>query len=111
MVILKEFKLAQGISAEGSGRGEGGRLEGFNVLMRVAVYHSVYQRVLAIFNLDVFCWLEFAAWEMNVEGDIIGPLVQREAQQDLRSWSIIFPRSPLVSLLPFVGCPSSTICS
>ena len=37
MVILEELKLTQGVGAERPGRGEGGCLEGFGVLMGVSV--------------------------------------------------------------------------
>ena len=41
VVILKEFELTRSVGAEGSGRWEGGCLEGFDVLMMVPVYHPV----------------------------------------------------------------------
>ena len=111
VVILEELELAQGVSAEWSGGGEGGCLEGFDILMGISIYHPIHQGVFTVLEFDVPCWFEFATWQVNVEGDVVSSLVQLVAQWDLRSWSIIFPSSPLVNLWPFVGCPSSAICS
>ena len=86
-------------------------MEGFNVLVRVAIYHAVYQRVFAIFKFDIFCGFHFAAGKANVERDIVRSFIQFVPLQDLRSWSIIFPSNPLVSHLPFVGWSINAICS
>ena len=48
---------------------------------------------------------------MDLERDIVGSIVQDEAFQDLRLSSIIFPSSPLVSILQFIGIMISAICS
>ena len=85
MVILEKFELAQDVSAEWSGRWEGGCLERFYVLMGISVNDHIHLGVFAVFELDVLCRLEFASWEANVKGDIVGPFVQREARLDL--WS------------------------
>ena len=111
VVVLKELKLVQGVSAEQSGRGEGGHLEGLDVLMGISIYHAVNQGVFSIFEFDVFCGFEFATREANVKRDIVSPFIQHVAWQDLRSWSIIFPSNPQVSLFPFVSSPSNIICS
>ena len=86
-------------------------MEGLNILVRVAIYHTVHKGVFAKFKLDVFGWLHFSTRETNVEKDVVRSLVQRVPLRDLRSWSIIFPSNPLVSLLPFVGWSSNAICS
>ena len=109
VVVLKELELVRGVNAEQSGAGEGGCLEGLNVLMGISVYHAVNQGVFSVF--DVFCRFEFAARETNVERDVVGPFIQCVAWRDLRSWSIIFPSNPQVSLFPFVSSPSNIICS
>ena len=111
VVILKELELVRGVSAEQSGGGEGGHLEGLNVLIGISVYHAINQGVFSVFKFDVFCGFEFAAREMNVERDVVGPFIQHVAWRDLRSWSIIFPSNPWVSLFPFVSSPSNIICS
>ena len=67
------------------------------------VDHAEDQRVFSVFEFDVFGGLHFATWKANVEWDIVGPLVQLVASWDLRSWSIIFPSSPRVSIQPLVG--------
>ena len=111
VVIFEELELTQGVSAERSGGREGGGLEGLNVLMGVAVYHAVYEGVFAKFKLDVLGGLQFSARETDVERDIVSSLIQCVPLWDLRSWSIILPSKPQVSLLPFVGWSSSAICS
>ena len=111
MVVFEKLELARGVSAEGSGGREGSGLEGFNVLVGVAVYHAIHQRVFAILELDIFGGFHFATREANVEGNVVRSFVQVVPLRDLRSWSIIFPSSPRVSLLPFVGWSSSAICS
>ena len=78
-------------------------MKGFDVLMRVSIYHAVHEGVFPIFELYILGQLHFAAWEADVEGDIVGPLVERVPLRDLRSWSIIFPSKPQVNLWPFVG--------
>ena len=96
---------------EGSGRWEWGGLEGLDVLMRVPVDHTVYVGVFAILELDILSWLHFATGKPDVEGDIVRAFIPLVPFQDLRSWSIIFPSSPWVSLLPFVGWSIITISS
>ena len=103
MVVLKDFELTRGVSVEGSGRWEWGGLEGLDVLMRVPVDHTVYVGVFTILELDILSWLHFATGKPDVEGDIVHAFIPLVPFRDLRSWSIIFPSSPWVSLLPFVG--------
>ena len=69
----------------------------------VPVDHSINEGVFAIFNLDVLGRFHLSAGESDVEGDVVSSFVQYVPLPDLRSWSIIFPSNPLVSLLPFVG--------
>ena len=111
MVILKELELARGVSAEGSSGGKRGCLERLDILVGVSVYHTIDQGVFAILEFDIFCGLHFAAWETNVEGNIVCTFIQRVPFWDLQSWSIIFPSKPRVSLLPFVSWSISDISS
>ena len=111
VVIFKDLKLAQGVSAEWAGQWERSGLEGLDILMRVPVYHAEDKQVFSVLELDVLGRLHCAAWETNVEQDVVDPVVQLVAFRDLRSWAIIFPSSPLVSIQPFVSWSSSTICS
>ena len=103
VVVLEDLELPQGVSAEGSGRGEGGGLERLDVLVMIPIYHSVDEGVFAELEFNIFCGFHFAARETYVEGDIVSSFVQYIPLQDFRSWSIIFPSKPLISLLPFVG--------
>ena len=103
MVIFEELELAQGISAEGSGRWEWGGLEGLDVLMRVPVDHAVHQGVFTILELDILGRFHFAAREPDVEGDVVRTFVQCVPFRDLQLWPIILPSSPWVNLRPFVG--------
>ena len=76
-------------------------MEGFDVLMRVAVDHPIDKRVFAPFDLDILGWLVRPIGQANVERDIVESLVQDEP---LGWWeSVIFPSKPRVSILPCVG--------
>ena len=103
VAFLKEFELGRGVSAEGSGRGEGGHLKRLDVLMVIPVNHPVDQGIFAVFNFDIFCRLHFTTGEADVEGNVVSTFVQYIPLWDFWSWSIIFPSKPLVSLLPFIG--------
>ena len=75
VVVLKKLELTRGVSTEGSGRRERGGLKGFDILMMIAVNHAVHQRVFSVFDLDILRRLHFAAWEMNVEGNVVSPFI------------------------------------
>ena len=111
MVVLEEFELTRGVGVKGSGRWEWGSLEGLDILMRVPVNHTIYEGVFAILKLDVLGRFHFIAGEMDVEGDVVCAFIPCVPLWDLRSWSIIFPSKPQVSLLPFVGWSISAISS
>ena len=111
MVVLEEFELTRSVSAEWSRGGEGGGLEGLNVLMGVTIDHTLYQGVFAKLKLDILGGFHLTAREMNVERDIVRTVIQLVPLWDLRLWSIIFPSKPRVSLLPFVSTSSNAICS
>ena len=57
MVLFEELELGWGVSAEGASRGHGGSLEGFFVLMRVAIDHPIDERIFAPLDLDILGWL------------------------------------------------------
>ena len=78
-------------------------MEGFYVLVGVSIDHAINEGVFAVFDFDVLGRLHFTARESYVEGDVVSAFVQGVPLRDLRSWAIIFPSNPLVSLLPFVG--------
>ena len=86
-------------------------MEGLNILMGVAIYHTVHQGVFAVLEFDVLGRFHLATRKSDIKGDIVRTFVQRVPLQDLLSWAIIFPSSPLVSLRPFVGWSSNAICS
>ena len=111
MVIFEDLELARGVSVEWAGQWERSGLEGLDILMRVPVYHAEDKRVFSVLTLDVLGRLHCTAWEMNVERDVVDPVVQLVAFRDLHSWAIIFPSSPLVSIRPFISWSSSAICS
>ena len=111
MVVFKEFELPRSVSAERAGGWEWSGLEGLNVLMWIPVNHTIDKGVLTILELDIFGGFHLATGELDVKGDIVRTFVQLVPLRDLRSWAIIFPSSPLVGLLPFVGWSSSAICS
>ena len=71
---------------------------------------TVTEGVLAVLEFDILGGLEFTTGKADVERDVVGPFVQFVAWQDLRSWAIIFPSSPQVSIWPFVGWSSNAIC-
>ena len=75
MVVLEEFELARSVSAEGAGGREGGGLERLDVLVVVSIYHSIDQRIFAVFDLDVFCGFHLATREAYVEGNVVSPFV------------------------------------
>ena len=75
VVVLEEFELTRGVSAEWSGGGEWCGLEGLNVLMRVTVNHAIYKGVFTVFELDILRRLHFAIREVDVERDIVGSLI------------------------------------
>ena len=79
--------------------------------MGVPVYHTIYEGVFTILELDILGLLHFATLEVNVEGDVVGTFIQCVALRDLQSWSIIFPSSPWVNHQPFVGWSTSAISS
>ena len=88
-----------------------GGLEGFDVLMRVPVDHTVNKRVFSIFEFDIFGGLHLATGKSDVERDVVSTFVQYIPFWDLRLWSIIFPSKPRVSLQPFVGVSRRASCS
>ena len=75
MVVLKEFELTRGVSAEWACRWDRGGLEGLNVLVRVPAYHTVYQGVFSILEFDVLGWFHFPTEKADVEGNIVGPFI------------------------------------
>ena len=46
-------------------------MEGLNILVGVAIYHTIHKGVFAIFELDIFGQLHFTARVANVERDIV----------------------------------------
>ena len=79
--------------------------------MRVSVDHTVYKGVFSVLEFDVFGGLYLTAGESDVEGDVVGAVVQYVPFRDRRLWSIIFPSKPRVSLWPFVGTSRRASCS
>ena len=66
------------------------------------VDHTIYEGVFTILEFDILGWLHHAARESDLKWDVVCTLIQHVPLWDLRSWSIIFPSSPWVSLWPFV---------
>ena len=68
VVLLKELELRQSVSAEAPCRGHGVGLEGLDVLIRVAINHSIDERIFTPFDLDILGWLVAPIGQSNVEG-------------------------------------------
>ena len=102
VVHLEELELRVGVGVEGSGGWVRCCLEGFNILMRVALNHPVDSRVLTPLYLYILSRLGGPSRKGDVKGDIVDAFIQDEAFQHCAE-PIIVPSNTLVSILPFIS--------